>query len=90
MCSYSVIEGCVRQSSFSPIKKNMKTEMETIYTDTFYDCTEEICEVIEKHYPEILIEDTERVNVLVQEELAEASRRQARENIADELNGGSK
>ena len=85
MCSYSVIEGCVRQSSFSPIKKNMKTEMET-----FYDCTEEICEVIEKHYPEILIEDTERVNVLVQEELAEASRRQARENIADELNGGSK
>ena len=64
-----------------------KTKMET-----FYDCTEEICKVIEKHYPEILIEDTERVNVLVQEELAEASRRQAREKFffTDELNGGSK
>ena len=58
----------------------MKTKMET-----FYDCTEEICEVIEKHYPEILIEDTERVNVLVQEELAEASRRQARENELENI-----
>ena len=56
----------------------------------FYECTEEIAEVLEKHYPHIYVEDTERINTLVQEELAEASRKQERENILDEINGGSK
>ncbi len=56
----------------------------------FYDCTEDIAKVLEKHYPQIYVEDMERINILVQEELAEANRRQARENRLDDINGGSK
>ena len=65
--------------------KEKKGEMET-----FYDCTEEIALVIERHYPEICIEDMDRINILVQEELAEVNRKQARENLMDDINGGSR
>ena len=51
---------------------------------------QDIAKVLEKHYPQIYVEDMERINILVQEELAEANRRQARENRLDDINGGSK
>lgn len=68
----------------------MKTKNEEATMKTFYDCTEDIAKVLEKYYPEIYVEDMDRINILVQEELAEANRRQARENLADQVNGGSR
>ena len=62
MCDYSIIEGCIRQSSDLP----MKTEDHDKTMETFYDCTEEIANVIEKHYPRSLYRrDMDRVNTLV-------------------------
>jgi len=86
MCDYSIIEGCIRQSSNLP----MKTEDHDKTTKTFYDCTEEIANVIEKHYPEVYIEDMERVNSLVDQEIVDAMRKQAKENYLENINGGSK
>ena len=74
--SYSIIEGCIRQSSKLP----MKTEDHDKTMKTFYDCTEEIANVIEKHYSEVYIEDMDRINTLLQEEINEAKRKQAKEN----------
>ena len=86
MCDYSIIEGCIRQSSDLPIQKeDHDKEMEK-----FYNCTEEIANVIEKHYEEIYIEDMDRINTLLQEEINEAKRKQARENYLKDINGGSK
>lgn len=90
MLGYSTIEGCIRQSISNPIENFMETKKEKSTMETFYDCTEDIAKVLEKYYPEIYVEDMERINVLVQEELAEASRRQAKENLADAVNGGSR
>jgi len=86
MCDYSIIEGCIRQSSKLP----MKTEDHDKAMKTFYDCTEEIANVIEKYYPEVYIEDMDKVNTLLQEEINEAKRNQARENYLKDINGGSK
>jgi len=90
MSNYSTIEGCIRQSTDNPIKNYMKTKEEKGAMETFYDCTEDIAKVLEKYYPEIYVEDMDRINILVQEELAEVNRRQARDNLADETNGGSR
>ena len=90
MSNYSIIEGCIRQSTDNPIKNLMKTKCEEGTMKTFYDCTEDIAKVLEKYYPDIYVEDMDRINILVQEELAEANRRQARENLADAVNGGSR
>lgn len=86
MCDYSIIEGCIRQSSDLPIQK--KDHDKTM--EKFYNCTEEIANVIEKHYPEVYIEDMDRINTLLQEEINEAKRKQARENYLEDINGGSK
>ena len=86
MCDYSIIEGCIRQSSDLP----MKTEDHDKTMKTFYDCTEEIANIIAKHYPEVYIEDMDRVNTLLQEEINEAKRKQAQENCLENINGGSK
>ena len=56
----------------------------------FYNCTEEIANVIEKYYPEVYIEDMDRVNILLQEEINESKRKQAKENYLENINGGSK
>ena len=74
MSDYSIIEGCIRQSSKSAIKKQDHDKT----METFYDCTEEVANVIEKHYPEVYIEDMDRVNTLLQEEINEAKRKQAK------------
>lgn len=86
MCDYSIIEGCIRQSSDLPIQKEDHDKT----MEKFYNCTEEIANVIEKHYEEIYIEDMDRINTLLQEEINEAKRKQARENYLEDINGGSK
>ena len=86
MCDYSIIEGCIRQSSDLPIQKEDHDKT----MEKFYNCTEEIANVIEKHYEEIYIEDMDRINTLLQEEINEAKRNQARENYLKDINGGSK
>jgi hypothetical protein len=86
MCDYSIIEGCIRQSSDLP----MKTEDHDKTMERFYNCTEEIANVIEKYYEEVYIEDTDRINTLLQEEINEAKRKQAQENYLENINGGSK
>lgn len=86
MCDYSIIEGCIRQSSDLP----MKTEDHDKTMERFYNCTEEIANVIEKYYKEVYIEDTDRINTLLQEEINEAKRKQAQENYLENINGGSK
>ena len=68
----------------------MKTEDHDKTMKTFYDCTEEIANVIEKYYPEVYIEDMDKVNTLLQEEINEAKRKQAQENYLENINGGSK
>ena len=68
MSNYSIIEGCIRQSTDNPIKNLMKTKDEEGAMKTFYDCTEDIAKVLEKYYPEIYVEDMDRINILVQEE----------------------
>ena len=57
---------------------------------TFYDCTEEIATTIEKHYPEIYIEDMDNINTLLQKEIYEAKLNQAKQNQLDDINGGSR
>ena len=86
MCDYSIIEGCIRQSSDLP----MKTEDHDKTMERFYNCTEEIANEIEKYYEEVYIEDTDRINTLLQEEINEAKRKQAQENYLENINGGSK
>lgn len=86
MCDYSIIEGCIRQSSDLLIQKEDHDKT----MEKFYNCTEEIANVIEKHYEEIYIEDMDRINTLLQEEINEAKRKQARENYLKDINGGSK
>jgi hypothetical protein len=86
MCDYSIIEGCIRQSSDLPIQKEGHDKT----MERFYNCTEEIANVIEKYYEEIFIEDTDKINTLLQEEINEAKRKQAKENYLENINGGSK
>ena len=86
MRNYSIIEGCIRQSSDLPTQKEDHDKT----MERFYNCTEEIANVIEKYYEEIYIEDTDRINTLLQEEINEAKRKQAKENCLEDINGGSK
>ena len=68
----------------------MATDQHEKTMQTFYNCTEEIANVIEKYYEEVYIEDTDRINTLLQEEINEAKRKQAKENYLENINGGSK
>lgn len=68
----------------------MKKEDHDTTMEAFYDCTEEIANVIQKYYPEVYIEDMERINSLVDQELVDAMRKQAKENYLENINGGSK
>lgn len=68
----------------------METDQHEKTMQTFYNCTEEIANVIEKYYPEVYIEDMDRVNTLLQEEINEAKREQAKTNYLENINGGLK
>jgi hypothetical protein len=61
------------------------------YSESFNNCTEEMAKVLEKHFPEVIeIEDMSRINNLVDEEIIAGGRRQHEQNLADEINGGSR
>ena len=46
------------------------------YAEAFYECTEEIAQVLEKHFPSVIeIEDMTRINDLVDTEIVEGARR---------------
>lgn len=46
------------------------------YAEAFYECTEEIAKVLEKHFPSVIeIEDMTRINDLVDTEIVEGARR---------------
>jgi hypothetical protein len=90
---YSTIEGCIKQSTSNPMKTNNKRiQIKQLgYSESFYNCTEEIAQVLEKHFPEVIeVEDMNRINDMVDQEIVHAGRRQYEQNLADEINGGSK
>jgi flagellar motor switch protein FliG len=61
------------------------------YAESFYECTEEIAKVLEKHFPSLIeIDDRSRINDMVDQEIVNAGRRQHEQNLMDEINGGSK
>ncbi|MAH49155.1 hypothetical protein CMI37_25240 [Candidatus Pacearchaeota archaeon] len=67
---------------------------EKSFTEAFYECTEEVAQVLEKHFEVIKfnpIEDMERINNLVDQEILDGGRRQLRKSQPQhQINGGSK
>ena len=67
---------------------------EKSYVEAFYECAEEIAQVLEKHFEVIEfnpIEDMERINNLVDQEIIDGGRRQLRKSQPQhQINGGSK
>mgnify|MGYP003628171984 CR=1 FL=1 len=63
------------------------------YSEAFNECSEEVAQVLEKHFEVIMfnpIEDMGRINDLVDQEIIDGGRRQLRKNQQDQINGGSK
>ena len=90
---YSTIEGRIKQSIGDSMKRNNKRiQIKQLgYVESFNNCTEEIAQVLEKHFPEVIeVEDMDRINDMVDQEIVHAGRRQYEQNLADEINGGSK
>jgi len=55
----------------------------------FYECSEEIAKVLDK-YLDTEVEDMELINNLVTTEQGVAQKLQRKQNLGDEINGGSK
>lgn len=92
---YSVIEGCIRQSTDNPIM-NYETEPITFQVPTnggynyrFNECVDQIAQLIDRYF-DTYVEDVSRINDLVDREIVDAMRRQERQNQLDHVNGGSK
>ena len=64
------------------------------YVEAFNECAEEIAQVLEKHFEVIEfnpIEDMERINNLVDQEILDGGRRQLRKSQPQhQINGGSR
>ena len=67
---------------------------EKSYVEAFNECAEEIAQVLEKHFEVIEfnpIEDIERINNLVDQEILDGGRRQLRKSQPQhQINGGSR
>ena len=67
---------------------------EKSFTEAFNECAEEIAQVLEKHFEVIEfnpIEDMERINNLVDQEILDGGRRQMMKwQPQHQINGGSK
>ena len=67
---------------------------EKSFTEAFNECTEEVAQVLEKHFEVIKfnpIEDMERINNLVDQEIFDGGRRQLRKSQPQhQINGGSR
>ena len=72
----------------------MKLLKEKSFIEAFNECSEEIAEVLEKHFEVIKfnpIEDMDRINNLVDQEIISGGRRQLRKSQPQhQINGGSK
>ena len=64
------------------------------YVEAFNECAEEVARVLEKHFEVIKfnpIEDMDRINNLVDQEIISGGRRQLRKSQPQhQINGGSK
>ena len=61
------------------------------FAESFYNCTKEIANVLGKHFPEVIeVEDMGRINNMVDQEIVAGGRRQHEQNLADQINGGSR
>ena len=54
-----------------------------------YECVDKIADLIDMYFG-TAIEDTTNIHRLIDEEIVEAMRRQAKENELENINGGSK
>ena len=59
------------------------------YASRFNECVEQIAQLIDQYF-DTDIEDVSRINDLLDREVVDAMRRQAKENKLDQINGGSK
>ena len=99
MCDYSIIEGCIRQSLDLPMKTedhNITTQKISFnvpqnggYNYRFNECVEQIAQLIDRYF-DTHVEDLERINNLVDQEVVDAMRRQEKQNELENINGGSK
>lgn len=96
MCDYSIVEGCIRQSTFNPIENSMKTTEITFEVpleggENYRrdQCAEHIAQLLDQSFG-TAIEDLGNIHNLIAEEIVESNRRQERENLGDAVNGGSK
>ena len=92
---YSTIEGVIRQTIGAPIMQ-YQTEPITFqvpsnggYDYRFNECADQIADLIDRYF-DTQIEDMSRINDLLDREIVEAMRRQAKQNELDNINGGSK
>jgi hypothetical protein len=99
MCDYSIIEGCIRQSSDLPMKtedRNITTQKISFnvpqnggYNYRFNECVDQIAQLIDRYF-DTHVEDLERINNLVDQEVVDAMRRQEKQNELENINGGSR
>lgn len=99
MCDYSIIEGCIRQSSDLPMKTedhNITTQKISFnvpqnggYNYRFNECVEQIAQLIDLYF-DTHVEDVSRINNLVDQEVVDAMRRQEKQNELENINGGSR
>jgi hypothetical protein len=99
MCDYSIIEGCIRQSSDLPMKTedhNITTQKISFnvpqnggYNYRFNECVDQIAQLIDRYF-DTHVEDLERINNLVDQEVVDAMRRQEKQNELENINGGSR
>lgn len=80
------------------IKMNYETEPITFqipsnggYNYRFYECSEQIAQLIDRYFDTHVDDDgIQRIQDLVNIEINEARKRQAKQNELDNINGGSK
>lgn len=95
VAGYSIIEGCIRQSTNNPIM-NYKTEAITFrvpqnggFQYRMYECADQIADLLDMYF-DTQIEDMSRITDLIDEEIKVAQDKQAKENYLENINGGSK
>jgi hypothetical protein len=59
------------------------------YNYRFNECVDQIAQLIDRYF-DTYVEDVSRINDLVDREVCDAMRRQAKENELENINGGSK
>jgi len=59
------------------------------YNYRFNECVEQIAQLIDRYF-DTNIDYVERINSLVDQEVVDAMRKQAKQNELDNINGGSK